>query len=305
MRENGAHTETQDNLSLAKRAVSGDVVAKETITNLAHPLIQVQTKIFCKRFCHEHYFHAQCTLFPEWTHKASDAPLCDWGNHSYAWMLEDLCSPRHLSRFSGEGGARLTTYFFAVINSLPFYERWKNWRFGRRIRVPSFIKAISPVAEKCFFWLRDGDSPETIAQKAGIAIEKIEEVLERIVKELTTRRKLYLLNKETAISLISNNPDEEEEEETQEDIPDRSWDPGNEQLRSRVNRGWEQLTPVEQFVLEAMVIEEQDANDVLDALKRTGITLKEGVPPERLDRQQLYYFKRVTLAKLARLSGVI
>ncbi len=296
--------ESQGDVGLVNKAISGDATAMETVSGLVYPLIQAQTKIFCKRFCHEHYYHAQCTLFPEWANKASDPPLCEWGNHSYAWMLEDLCSPPNLSRFTGEGGARLTTYFFAVINSLPFYERWKNWRFGRRVRVPSFIEAIDPVAKKCFFWLREGDSPETIAQKAAIAKGRIEEILERIVAELTTRGKLYLLNKEVAVSLTSNDPDEEEDEETQEDVPDCSWNPGNEQLRNMVNRGWDQLTPVEQFVLETMVIEDRAANDVLDALKQTCITIKDGIPPEKIDRQQLYYFKRVTLVKLAQLSGL-
>ncbi len=304
MLEIGAHAGSLDDLSLVKRAVFGDAVAREAIANLTYPLIQAQTKIFCKRFCHEHYYQAQCTLFPEWAYKATNAPLCDWGNHSYAWMLEDLCSPSRLSRYSGDGGARLTTYLFAIVNSLPFYERWKNWRFGRRIRVPSFIQAIAPVAEKCFFWLLDGDSPETIAQKAGIAIGKIEEILERIIEELTIRGKLHLLNKETRISLTSIDTEEGEDEYTQEDIPDHSWDPAKEQLRDKVSRGWEQLTPVEQFVLEAMVIEERDAVDVLNALKQTCISIKENVPPERLDRQQLYYFKRVALAKLAQMSGV-
>lgn len=304
MRKNGAHDEARDDISLVKRAVSGEAFAREAVVHLAHPLIEAQTKIFCRRYCHDQSYHARCTLFPDKAAKAGDAPLCEWGNHSYAWMLEDLCIPAHLSRFTGEGGALLTTYLFAIINSLPFYERYKNFRFGRRVRVPLFVEAIDPIAGKCFFWLRDGEAPETIAQKAGMALEKIEEILDRIVEELTAREKLYLLNKETAVSLTSNDLDEEEGEDTQEDIPDNFWNPENELLRNKVYRGWEQLTPVEQFVLEAMVIEERDAMDVLDALKRTGISIKECVPPEKLDRQQLYYFKRVALAKLAQLSGV-
>ncbi len=61
--------------------------------------------------------------------------------------------------------------------------------------------------------------------------------------------------------------------------------------------------PVEQFVLETVVIEERDAMNVLEALKQTRNNIKEDIPTERLDGQQLYYFKRVTLAKLARISG--
>ena len=294
--------EFDNDVVLVKAAAAGDSAASEAVARLVDPLIRSQTKIFCKRYCHENYLHALCTLFPELSRNANKSPLCDWGNHSYAWMLEDLCSPQRLSRFKGDGGARLTTYIFAIINSLPFYERWKDWRFGHRNRVPSFIKSISPIAEKCFLWLCNEYSPETMAHKAGVAVEKIEEFLDRIIEELTIRGKLYLLTKTRMTSMTSD--DHEDEEDFQEDIPDHSWDPAKEQLREKVSRGWEQLTPVEQFVLEAMVIEEADANAVLDAIKRTGISIKEGVHPEKIDRQQLYYVKRVALAKLARLSGV-
>ncbi len=239
------HTETHDDLPIVKMAVSGDAAAREAIVNLVHPLIQIQaqTKIFCIRLCQKQYFFTQCTLFPDYAARANDATLCDWGNHSYTWELEDLCSPEHLSQFKGEYGTRLTTCFFAVINSLFIHERWKNIRFCRRIRVPSFIKAIGPIAEKCFFWLHDGNSPETIAPKAGMTIEKIKEILDRIIDVLTTRCRLYLLNKETAVSLTSNDQDEVEREDTQNDIPDNSRDPGNKQIRNKVYRGWEQLTP--------------------------------------------------------------
>ena len=56
---------------------------------------------------------------------------------------------------------------------------------------------------------------------------------------------------------------------------------------------------MEQFVLEALLIDEQEAMDVLTALKTLGISIKDGVPPEEVDRQQLYYFRRKALAKLA------
>ena len=39
-------------------------------------------------------------------------------------------------------------------------------------------------------------------------------------------------------------------------------------------------------------IEEQDAIDVLAGLKRLNISIVEGIEPEQLDRQQLYYFRR-------------
>lgn len=296
--------ESQDDIALIKKAVSNDASAKEAIAGIADPLIRAKTRKLCRQYCHENHFHFQCTVIPELAYKSWDATLCDWGNHSYAWMLEDLCSAEHLSRFTGENGARLSTYLFAVINSLSFYERWKDWRFGHRIRVPSFIKDISPLAEKCFFWLRDEYPPESMAQTAGVSVKDIEDVLEQIINELTERGKLYVLVKTTTVSLTSDNPEEDENDEAQIDIPDSSWNPAKKQLQEMIIKGWDKLTSIEQFVLETMVIEEQDANDVLDAFKRTGITIKEGVSPDQINRQQLYYFKRAALVKLGRLSGL-
>ncbi|WP_455212141.1 hypothetical protein, partial [Kaarinaea lacus] len=59
------------------------------------------------------------------------------------------------------------------------------------------------------------------------------------------------------------------------------------------------LTAVEQFVLEAMLIDEQDASDVLSALIKLNISIADGVPAQQTNRQQLYYFRRKALAKLA------
>ena len=64
---------------------------------------------------------------------------------------------------------------------------------------------------------------------------------------------------------------------------------------------WQQLDAVEQYVLEALVIEQQDASDVLQALKTMRLSIKKGVPAEDTDRQQLYYFRRKTLARLGQL----
>lgn len=297
--------ESQDDIALVKKAVSDDASAKEAVSRIADPLIRAKTRKLCRQYCHENHFHYQCTIIPELAYKCRDVDLCDWGNHSYSWMLEDLCSAEHLSRFTGENGAKLTTYFFAVINSLPFYERWKDWRFDRRIRVPTFIEEISPIAGKCFYWLRDEYIPEVMAQKAGVTVKEIEDVLERIMDELTERGKLHLLTKASTVSLTSDDPDEDKDEESQMDITDSSWDPSQAQLNKMIRTGLGKLTPVEQFVLEMMVIEERDAVEVLEAFRKSGISFKEGVSPDKLDRQQLYYFKRTALAKLARVSGVI
>lgn len=65
-----------------------------------------------------------------------------------------------------------------------------------------------------------------------------------------------------------------------------------------LSKAWKKLNPVEQFVIEALVIEEQDAEIVLNSLKKLDISFKKGISAADLDRQQLYYFRRKTLVKL-------
>ena len=54
-----------------------------------------------------------------------------------------------------------------------------------------------------------------------------------------------------------------------------------------------------------MQVEQQDAEDVLAALQRLNIFIVEGVAPDQVNRQQLYYFRRKTLEKLTDLSGLL
>ncbi len=289
---------SQGDEALARQAANGNPVAREAISRLAHPLIQKQTERFCKRFCYNNHFHFRCPLFPDWGLKEKDAPLCDWGNHSYTWMLEDLTGPERLKTFSGE---RLSSYFHAIVHSLPFYERWKDSRFGRRVRIPPYIQCIAPLAGKIFLWMVDQQSVGWMAQQTHLAYEKVEAIAGHIIDELTERGKLYLLNSPRATSLTV---EEEEGEDCQRDLPDSSWDPAEEEAARKMREGRKQLTAIENFVLDKMVGEDCSAAVILAALARVGISIKEGVLPEKTNEQQLHYFKRRALAKLARVSGL-
>ena len=61
------------------------------------------------------------------------------------------------------------------------------------------------------------------------------------------------------------------------------------------------VTETRYFYDDARVIEEQDAEHVLEALKTMQLSIKKGVPAKHTNRQQLYYFRRKTLARLAQL----
>ena len=69
-------------------------------------------------------------------------------------------------------------------------------------------------------------------------------------------------------------------------------------VNDRLRQAWSKLDAVEQFVLEAMIIEEQDAEDVLEALQSLDVSIKPGVAAADTNRQQLYYFKRKALSRL-------
>lgn len=302
---------SQEDLELARKAAAGDEAAREAVSRLVHPLIQKKTNYFCKKHCHDHNRHYRCPLDYKWGLQEKDAPLCDLGNASYLWMLERLTAPEELLKFKGIRGAKLLTYLSKVVDSLPFNEKWKDFRFNRHIDVPAYIQDISPLAGKVYRWLIDRHPLGLIAQMAGAPIEKIEEVFELIVVELTERGKLHLLdnpNPKTikAISLTGLGQDEEDPESNavEGEIPDYSWDPAVEEVRRRKDVVWKKLTAVERFVVEKMVMEDHEAMEVLDALMLAEISIKEGVPPEKIDRQQLFHFKRETIKKLRRLLGL-
>jgi len=294
-----------ESISLAQAAADGDVTARKQISELVHPIVNFQTTRFCKRFCKENRFLYLCTLDPGWGTAAKDKSLCEWGNASYAWMLNDLTNQNRLRQFNGANGARINDYLYRIANSLPFYERWKDWRFGRKVHVPTYIQEISEHAGKIFLSMRSGENTSFIAQKLQKPAAKVESLAEKILMELTTRNKLYLLDPPITVSLSDVFYTEESHTLVENDIPSFDLLPEKAEERSVMKMAWEQLSAVEQFVLEAMLIDEQDANDILSSLKKLDITIKDGVAAKDTDRQQLYYFRRKTITKLAGLYETI
>lgn len=295
-----------DYVALAKNAAAGNRTARMEVNELAHPMISYQTDRFCKRFCSENKFLYRCSLETPWGNAPNDALLCEWGNASYAWMLNDLTHENRLLQYEGKNGARLQDYIFRIANSLPFYERWKDWRFGRRVRVPDYIKDIDPEAAKIFLAMRSGDNMELIAQKCGLAAEKAENIAQKIIIILTKRHRLHLLNPDREQSLSgphARHAESDVDEGSEQDIAVYDPDPAVQQRALQLHEAWQQLTAVEQFIMEAMVIDDQDANDVLMALKKLNIRINDKITAQDTDRQQLYYFRRKTLAKLAGLIG--
>lgn len=293
-------------IELAQSAARGEPTARTRVSQLADPIIRHQTTHCCRRFCYENRYRYRCTLQRPLNGAPADAPLCEWGNGSYAWMLDDLTKPERLLRFESQNGAPLEGYFFAVANSLPFYERWKEWRFGKRVHTPTYLHALCESAAKIFLGLRRGENIELLAQQLNQSVDEVRRCARSIVLELTRRKRLHLLQPDRTVSLsdIGMHSDDDDADELDWDIPASDLAPEDRQEQQRLRAAWQQLTPVEQWVLEAMLVEEQDANDVLQALAKLQLRIDPQVSPENTSRQQLYYFRRKTLAKLATLMGV-
>ena len=291
-----------DHVRLATMAAEGDANARKTVNALVDNIIAFQTDRFCKRFCRENRYYYICTLPKPWGSSPKDAPLCEWGNASYAWMLDDLTNANRLLQYEGKQGARINDYIYRIANSLPFYERWKDWRFGRKVHVPTYIQDMAPDAGKVFLALRSGEAIANIAQRLGKPQVDIEALCQRIVVCLTKRNRLHLLDPPNTVSLSTMNQNDEEDG-GEADIPFFDVDPEQLEANEKLWQVWKKLTAVEQFVLEAMLIDEQDANDVLSALIKLDISIADGVPASQTNRQQLYYFRRKSLAKLAQLMS--
>jgi len=280
-------------LLLAQQAQAGDTKARLRVNAIANPIIQYQNSRFCKRFCREHQYQYRCTLEKPVGNPSADAPLCEWGNAGYAWMLDELTRPERLKRYAAKNDASLKSYFFYIANSLAFYERWKDWRFGRRVYVPEYIRDISPHAAKVFFMLRTSESLEAIAQAITQDKGATEKLVSQIVTELVKRKRLYLLNAPENVSLTHA------EDATDIELPVSGFDVEQDEQRELFVQAWEQLTEIEQFVLEAMLLEKKSADAVLHALNEMGVTLSQAEPASPNNRQQLYYFRRKALDRLS------
>lgn len=288
----------KQNIELAQQAAAGDRRARKKVNELIAPVIQYQTNRFCKRFCKENRYHYACTLNPPVCSPPPDCSLCEWGNGSYAWMLDDLSHSNRLLRYQAKNNATLFDYCYVIANSLPFYERWKDWRFGRKIYVPEYIRAMGKTAVIVFYGMLSQHNIEQISQNLSQPVEAVKKLSRQIVQVLIQKKKLHLLNPSQHVSL---SPDfEQMNSQSELEAETATIDKPIEVIERemRLSKAWKKLTPVEQFVIEALVIEDQDAQIVLDTLRKLDMSIKEGTVASETDRQQLYYFRRKTLAKL-------
>jgi len=293
-------------LTLAALASMDNHGAREQIESLVEPLIEFQTDCFCKRFCGCNHLKYQCSLAnpvispvirdPS-TATVKNKRVCEWGSASHHWMFDYLINKQRLLKFTNRHGDSLYDYFFQIINSLAFFQRWKNWRFSAA-GIPLPIKNMGPAAVSVFRGLQQQRKLSFIAEQADLKLSDVELLAEEIILHLSdtnTYSDLQLSNPPVTSKPRSKILEQNESEIAASINQDSDAVTENEDL----NTLWSELSITEQFVIEAIVINQQAEDTILYALRIMNIRLKEGVLPEDTTVEMLHDFKSNSLIKLA------
>jgi len=275
---------------------------REELFTILDELINTKLNTLCKKYCFKNRHQYHCTIDLLWGLNEADNPLCEWGNASYAWILDELTHDNRLKKIKGENSSSITKYFSKIIHSITFIERFKNWRFQRRIRVPEYIKAIDIDAHKVFWGLCDNDHARNIAQRLGREEHEIGEIITRINEALVKRKRSHLLDLTQLSILPSHKEDNEQDTEAQIAIEDKTYE--QIELESKVRDAYDKMTWLEQYIIDSMIIDGISAIAVLDSLRKQNITVDEKVPAADMNIQHVYYFFRKTLAKLKETTGI-
>jgi len=299
--ENGSSLQSENILICSDKSNAIPFQKKMTIKSekiIIQELTDEHIERLCKKLCYANRSHYQCTLDIMWSKAPNGAALCEWGNASYEWMLSELM---HLHQQNERNDRKITlieNYYRKIIHSISFWERYKNWRFKRRLRVPNYIKVLDPDARQVFWWLHDQDTIANIAQRLGRNTADIRILVSNIQNELSNRNRGYLLNPDVEVSLENLDSLEFNEALT-------SYTPEDTiELHSKVRMAFQQLTWIEQFILDSMVVDNLQANSVLAALKTQSISLNDKISPDEMNTQHVYYFLRKTIKKLRKLSDI-
>ena len=290
---------------LASTAIALDFPVSERLNNkdisgIVEPIIARATKILCKKHCRGERFRLKCTVDALWSRAPQDASLCDRGNEAYEWMLRDLLGGAKLDKFIESDREGVAKYFTKTVNSKPFYERFKDMRFGERVRIPAYIKAIHPLARRVFWMLRKQDTIPCIAQ----ALEQPETIVRTWVNDiylkLREHRSSHLLQSNVALSLDALSENDEAPCSDSITVKDLHHDLERQQEQARAQAAYAQLSWQDQFIIDSLT-ENLGAKAVLEALALEGIIL-EGVNDTPMDEkcaeQRLYYLRRKALVRL-------
>lgn len=294
----------EGDVALALRAAQGDLSAQRHVAELADTVARTRSEKYCKRFCGRNRYEYYCTVDASYGVQRQNAARCEWGSFSYFYFFDRLASPSTLNQFTGRNDATLLRYFRAIAGSLGLWERWKNKRFQRRVHVPKVVTEMGEDAIAVYYALRDGDTVENMAQRLLRTEQDVSKLVAANRRALAQERRAYqeLVVKEVSLSALMGGDDEEDAA----DWEPESADPPFEQVQmlERINKVLPQLSWIEQFVIQAMVMESLPAEAVLQALCEEQIEIKPGLLASEANINQIYYLRDKTLAKLRRMCNV-
>lgn len=298
--------EENPQLALAALASMNNQGARAQIQSLVEPLIDFQTDCFCKRFCGVNHLKYRCSLANPIVSDSNTSKIkpkrdCEWGNASNHWMCDSLINKQRLLKFSNRHGDNLYDYFFQIINSLSFFQRWKGWRFGAT-GIPPAIQNMGPSAVIVFKGLQQQRKLRFIAEQAGFKVSYVEALTKEIIRYFSDTNTFYSLQLNDTSNTSGTpkprseiNPQDESEIAAAMDVKESDARTASDDLNSL----WEKLNVTEQFVVEAIVVNQQADKTVLYALKIMDIRIKEGVLPEDTTVEMLHAFKTDSIIKLA------
>lgn len=296
-----------EDLQLAQRAAAGEVDARRAVAALIDPIARARAAKYCKRFCGRNRLEYYCTVDSAYGVQRHDAARCEWGSFSYFFFFDALASPRNLRRYEARDGATLSRFLHAVAASLGLWERWKNKRFQRRVHVLKAIAALDPDASRIYFGLLDGDVVPNMAQRLSRSESEVDGLAKAVKRILVQERRLYQMQEggDVSLSILAGTAGEGDETDGSAWEPP-SDDPPMEQVQilERLTAALPQLTWLEQFIIQAMIMESLPAEAVLQALREENVSIKPGQGVEDANINQVYYLRDKTLAKLRRMCNL-
>jgi len=165
--------------------------------------------------------------------------------------------------------------------------------------VPLYIKGIAEGASRVFLALCHREEVLLIAQKLNKDETYIRHLVDEIMIVLTRKGKLSLLDLPVEVFLSELGQEEgDEAKPVQADLLSNDLDPFDQVRQLEVREQFVKLSPVEQLVLECMVIGDYSGKEMLQALREVNISIKEGVIADDLNIQDVYYFLKKTLKKI-------
>lgn len=295
-----------DDLTLTQRAASGDANTKNAITVIVDPIARAQASKYCRRFCGKNRTQYYCTIDPKRGLQSNNALRCEWGSFSYYFFFETLAKPQTLAKYEARNGASLAEYLRSVAGSVGLWERWKNKRFERRVHVMQSIEILGEDAKSVYFFLRDGDTIPNIAQRLNQPEAQIARLARMIKRVLVKERRSYLLANQSDISLssLSDNNNDGDDKSTEWEPPSMDPSPEDAEIVRRVSAVFPQLHWLEQYIIQAMVIDGTPAETILQALNEQGTEIKAGQPISEANVSQIYYIRDKAIARLKKMANL-